>query len=68
MGYTNVFPHVGRNTQIRSPSGRPVYPLITGSFGGADFIHSLMGEAGDKLSSVRSYPFYVRELMTGRRV
>ncbi|EKD04363.1 heterokaryon incompatibility protein HET-C [Trichosporon asahii var. asahii CBS 8904] len=51
LGYQNVFPHVGRNTQIRSPQGRPVYPLVTGSFGGADFIHSLMGEAGDKLSS-----------------
>jgi hypothetical protein len=29
---------------IRTPSG-PAPPLVTGTFGSADFIHSLMGEA-----------------------
>jgi hypothetical protein len=50
MGHQNVFPHVGRNCKVRAPNGRDVYPLVTGTFGGADFIHSLMGEAGDHLS------------------
>ncbi|WWC69599.1 uncharacterized protein I206_103542 [Kwoniella pini CBS 10737] len=50
LGYNNVFPHVGRNTQIQAPNGKRVYPLVTGTFGGADFIHSVMGEATDHLS------------------
>lgn len=50
MGHQQVFPHVGRNTKIRAPNGKDVYPLVTGSFGGADFIHSLMGEAQDHIS------------------
>ncbi|WOO81062.1 uncharacterized protein LOC62_03G004590 [Vanrija pseudolonga] len=50
MGHQNVFPHVGQNVKIRAPNGRDVYPLVTGTFGGADFIHSLMGEATDHLS------------------
>ncbi|KAK6902780.1 heterokaryon incompatibility protein HET-C [Kwoniella mangroviensis CBS 8886] len=50
MGYNNVFPHVGRNTQIQAPNGKRVFPLVTGTFGGADFIHSVMGEATDHLS------------------
>ncbi|RSH91209.1 hypothetical protein EHS25_009508 [Saitozyma podzolica] len=50
LGNQEVFPHVGRNVKIRAPNGRDVYPLVTGTFGGADFIHSLMGEATDHLS------------------
>jgi hypothetical protein len=50
QGYTNVFPHVGQNVKIKAPNGRMVHPLVTGTFGGADFIHSLMGEATDHLS------------------
>jgi len=34
---------------INTPNG-PAPPLVTGTFGGADFLHSLMGEATDKLS------------------
>lgn len=52
FGYTNVFPHVGQNVKVRASNGRDVYPLVTGTFGGADFIHSLMGEATDHLSQV----------------
>ncbi|KAL8764743.1 MAG: hypothetical protein Q9194_006868 [Teloschistes cf. exilis] len=45
----DVFPHVGRRTQIQLPeNGRSVYPLITGTFGGVDFLHSVMGEFSDK--------------------
>lgn len=55
FGYHNVFPHVGRNVKIRAPNGRDVPILVTGTFGGADFIHSLMGEATDHLSEVSSH-------------
>jgi hypothetical protein len=34
---------------INTPNGQAP-PLVTGTFGGADFLHSLMGEATDKLS------------------
>ena len=33
MGFANVFPHVGTATQINL-YGKPVFPLVTGSFGG----------------------------------
>ena len=60
LGETEVFPHVGRRTQMRLPGARhPVYPIITGkfltcleilscrlissgTFGGVDFLHSVM--------------------------
>jgi hypothetical protein len=42
MGYRNVFPHVGENTAVRL-GGKTVFPLVTGTFGGMDFIHSLLG-------------------------
>ncbi|KAJ3509499.1 hypothetical protein NLJ89_g5198 [Agrocybe chaxingu] len=34
---------------VNTPNG-PAPPLVTGTFGSADFLHSLLGEAGDKLS------------------
>jgi len=34
---------------INTPNG-PAPPLVTGTFGSADFLHSLMGEATDRLS------------------
>ncbi|KAJ7654177.1 heterokaryon incompatibility protein Het-C-domain-containing protein [Mycena rosella] len=49
MGHSEVFCHVGDGTDIETPNGRAP-PLVTGTFGGADFLHSLMGEATDKLS------------------
>ena len=52
MGHHEVFPHVGQNVKIQAPNGKMVHPLVTGTFGGADFIHSLMGEATDHLSTV----------------
>jgi hypothetical protein len=49
MGERNVFPHVGRQTQMRLTGVQhPVYPVITGTFGGVDFLHSVMGEFDDK--------------------
>ena len=34
---------------INTPNG-PAPPLVTGTFGSADFMHSMMGEATDHLS------------------
>lgn len=45
MGERDVFPHVGRDTEIRLPGARNrVYPIVTGTFGGVDFLHSVTGE------------------------
>ncbi|KAL3425064.1 Translation initiation factor IF-2 [Phlyctema vagabunda] len=49
MGERDVFPHVGSNTEIRLDGARgSVFPLVTGTFGGVDFLHSVCGEVGDK--------------------
>ena len=43
LGERDVFPHVGRQTQMQLRGARgPVYPCITGTFGGVDFLHSVM--------------------------
>ncbi|CAE6464046.1 unnamed protein product [Rhizoctonia solani] len=49
MGHNEVFCHVGDNVKVNSPNGS-VPPLITGTFGSADFMHSMLGEATDHLS------------------
>ncbi|KAJ9667420.1 hypothetical protein H2201_002288 [Coniosporium apollinis] len=46
LGFTNVFPHTGVSTQINL-RGKHVFPLVTGTFGGVDFLHSVLGEATD---------------------
>lgn len=49
MGEEGVFPHVGRDTLIDLPGARDsVYPVVTGTFGGVDFFHSVLGELSDK--------------------
>ncbi|MCJ1273095.1 hypothetical protein MMC21_000884 [Puttea exsequens] len=49
LGEQGVFPHVGRRTQTNLPGARhPVFPIVTGTFGGVDFLHSVMGEFSDK--------------------
>ena len=49
LGERDVYPHVGRDTKLQLPGARePVYPCITGTFGGVDFLHSVMGEVADK--------------------
>ncbi|KAK6387586.1 hypothetical protein LTS17_000855 [Exophiala oligosperma] len=49
LGERDVFPHVGRRTQIQLREARhPVFPVVTGTFGGVDFLHSVCGEFDDK--------------------
>ncbi|KAF2731572.1 Het-C-domain-containing protein [Polyplosphaeria fusca] len=49
LGERDVFPHVGRRAQFNVQGARgPVYPIVTGTFGGVDFLHSVMGEFSDK--------------------
>ncbi|KAF8426235.1 heterokaryon incompatibility protein Het-C-domain-containing protein [Tirmania nivea] len=50
MGMLSIFPHVGAMTQMRLPNGKAVFPLTTGTFGGVDFLHSVLGEVQDKFS------------------
>ncbi|KZO91064.1 Het-C-domain-containing protein [Calocera viscosa TUFC12733] len=50
LGHEDVFCHVGEHCRVRAKNGKMVYPLVTGTFGGADFIHSLLGEATDHIS------------------
>ncbi|KAI1004450.1 hypothetical protein K3495_g3763 [Podosphaera aphanis] len=46
LGYTGVFPHTGSATEIHI-NGRNIFPLVTGTFGAVDFLHSVLGEATD---------------------
>ncbi|KIW70075.1 hypothetical protein PV04_02383 [Phialophora macrospora] len=49
LGERDVFPHVGRRTAIQLREVRhPVFPIVTGTFGGVDFLHSVCGEFDDK--------------------
>lgn len=49
MGERDIFPHVGRNTRLNVHEARKeVYPIVTGTFGGVDFLHSVCGEITDK--------------------
>ncbi|KAL5120215.1 hypothetical protein ACEQ8H_001772 [Pleosporales sp. CAS-2024a] len=50
LGYHDVFPHVGVQAGI-TLRGKQVYPLVTGTFGGVDFFHSVLGEATDHITS-----------------
>ncbi|PVI06738.1 Het-C-domain-containing protein [Periconia macrospinosa] len=44
-----IFPHVGRNAMFRIQNvQQPKYPIVTGTFGGVDFLHSVCGEISDK--------------------
>ncbi|KIP12121.1 hypothetical protein PHLGIDRAFT_368931 [Phlebiopsis gigantea 11061_1 CR5-6] len=50
LGHQNVFLHVGDQVRIQAPNGKWVAPIVTGTFGSQDFIHSLLGEATDHIS------------------
>ncbi|KAJ3735714.1 heterokaryon incompatibility protein Het-C-domain-containing protein [Lentinula guzmanii] len=50
MGHQDVFTHVGDQVRVHAPAGKLVAPIVTGTFGSSDFIHSLLGEATDHLS------------------
>ncbi|POS82860.1 hypothetical protein EPUL_003633 [Erysiphe pulchra] len=49
LGYRNVFPHTGSATKMEIRR-HYVYPLVTGTFGAVDFLHSVLGEATDHFS------------------
>ncbi|KAH7887067.1 heterokaryon incompatibility protein HET-C [Phlebopus sp. FC_14] len=44
QGHQQVFLHMGDSVRIQAPSGKRVAPLVTGTFGSSDFLHSLLGE------------------------
>jgi hypothetical protein len=46
LGHHDVFPHCGPASKINL-NGKQVYPLVTGTFGAVDFLHSVLGEATD---------------------
>lgn len=46
LGFHQVYAHCGTATQIHI-KGKTVFPLVTGTFGGVDFLHSVLGEATD---------------------
>lgn len=46
LGYHGVFTHCGTGSEINI-RGKRVYPIVTGTFGGVDFLHSVLGEATD---------------------
>jgi hypothetical protein len=49
LGERDIFPHVGRSAQFEIEAARKqVYPIVTGTFGGVDFLHSVCGEISDK--------------------
>ncbi|KAK3693671.1 heterokaryon incompatibility protein Het-C-domain-containing protein [Podospora appendiculata] len=51
LGEQDIFPHVGRNTKLRiNGAQNEVYPVVTGTFGGVDFLHSVTGEVSDKMT------------------
>ncbi|OBZ67753.1 hypothetical protein A0H81_12495 [Grifola frondosa] len=50
MGHSDVFVHIGDHVRVRAHNGKSVAPLVTGTFGSSDFIHSLLGEATDHIS------------------
>jgi hypothetical protein len=45
----NAFPHVGKRTEI-DVRGKKIFPIVTGTFGMTDFLHSVVGELGDKVA------------------
>ena len=49
LGHNNVFPHVGAQAGI-TLHGKHTFPLVTGTFGGVDFFHSVLGEANDHIT------------------
>ncbi|RDW74988.1 hypothetical protein BP6252_06130 [Coleophoma cylindrospora] len=46
LGFHGVFPHTGSQTEMNI-HGKRIYPLVTGTFGAVDFLHSVLGEATD---------------------
>lgn len=63
LGYHNVFAHVGSQSAI-SLRGKQVFPLVTGTFGGVDFLHSVLGEATDHVTQTEVNQTEVDQLNT----
>ncbi|KAF2401462.1 heterokaryon incompatibility Het-C [Trichodelitschia bisporula] len=49
MGFHNVFAHCGTASEVNI-HGKRIYPLVTGTFGGVDFLHSVLGEVTDHVT------------------
>ncbi|PHH55754.1 hypothetical protein CFIMG_000273RA [Ceratocystis fimbriata CBS 114723] len=49
MGLHGVFAHCGTDSRINL-GGKYVFPLVTGTFGAVDFLHSVIGEATDQFT------------------
>lgn len=68
LGESDVFPHVGRNGKVEIEGAQDyVYPIVTGTFGGVDFFHSVLGEISDKAtqSEVQSLENVITESQDG---
>ncbi|KAG9019345.1 hypothetical protein FRB90_003751 [Tulasnella sp. 427] len=65
LGHTSVFPFVGNSTQIMSPLGKTVYPMVTGTFGASDMVVSYLGGIADYLSQ-QSVPSLNRRVQMTR--
>jgi hypothetical protein len=57
LGYRDVFPHCGSQTEVNI-RGHHIFPLVTGTFGAVDFLHSVLGEANDHFTQVCRLKFY----------
>ncbi|KAL5615186.1 hypothetical protein BROUX41_005243 [Berkeleyomyces rouxiae] len=49
MGLHSVFAHCGADSRVNL-RGKHVFPLVTGTFGAVDFLHSVIGEATDQFT------------------
>ncbi|RAQ47021.1 cell cycle control protein TINC [Aspergillus flavus] len=68
MGESEISPHVGRNTIVElNGAQNDVYPVVTGTFGGVDFFHSVLGELSDKVtqSEVQSLEGVITDSQSG---
>lgn len=68
LGESNVFPHVDRNTKVELHGAQnDVYPIVTGTLGGVDFFHSVLGELSDKVtqSEVQSLEGVIADSQSG---
>jgi len=46
LGFHEVYPHCGVSSEVNI-RGKRIFPLVTGTFGAVDFLHSVLGEATD---------------------
>lgn len=63
MGHSEVFTHVGDQVRIQGPNGRQVAPIVTGTFGSSDFIHSLLGGESVPPTALNMIQFLLQRLV-----